>query len=220
MEDASLLSHAETISLGDAELTLHSHFLGSGHSRWLFDFLLRSTPWRQDEIRMYGRLLPVPRLQAWYGSAEAAYGYSGLHLSPLPYTPVLARLQQLLEQRTGQRYNSVLLNQYRNGRDSVAWHSDNEPQLGAEPVIASLSLGATRRFELRHRSCKDRGKRILDLEDDTLLVMGAGVQRHWQHGIPKQPACAGIRINLTFRLIHPVASCTHTHPEPSARNSS
>lgn len=150
--------------------------------------------------------MPVPRLQAWYGVQQAHYGYSGLHLPPLPLTAPLQRLIDMLREHTGHAFNAVLLNCYRNGQDSVSWHSDDERELGEDPVIASLSLGTTRRFELRHKRLPHSGKRVLDLEDDSLLLMGSGVQRNWQHRIPKQPGCEGVRINLTFRLIRPVAS--------------
>lgn len=147
----------------------------------------------------------MPRLQAWYGVPEARYGYSGLRLPPLPLTAPLRRLMDLLAEHTGQRFNAVLLNCYRDGKDSVSWHADDEPELGPDPVIASLSLGATRRFELRHKQGLPGGKRVLELPHDSLLLMGVGVQRNWQHRIPKEPGREGLRINLTFRLVHPVA---------------
>src|SRR5690606_3246063 len=189
----------ESLPLPDGDLVLYSGFLGPDGSRWLFERLQADTPWRQDSLRIAGKIVPVPRLQAWYGEARAHYGYSGLRLTPLPLTPPLQRLTALLQEHTGHHFNAVLLNCYRNGLDSVSWHSDDEPELGSDPVIASLSLGATRRFELRHKHKAQDGKRVLDLEDDSLLLMGPGVQRHWQHRIPKQPGSEGTRSNLTFR---------------------
>lgn len=150
---------------------------------------------------MHGRTLPVPRLQAWYGVPEARYGYSGILLAPLPFTPLLQEIRDELQQRTGHSFNAVLLNHYRDGSDNVSWHSDDEKELGADPIIASLSLGASRRFELRHRTRRDLGKMTLDLSHGSLVLMGKGLQLHWQHQIPKQPGIRVPRLNLTFRFI-------------------
>ena len=150
---------------------------------------------------MHGKTLPVPRLQAWYGTPQARYGYSGILLDPLPFTPLLLTVLDKLQQCTGQQFNAVLLNNYRDGNDSVSWHSDDEKELGDDPVIASLSLGATRRFELRHRHRKDLGTLKLDLSHGSLLLMGKGLQPNWLHQIPKQPGQQGARLNLTFRFI-------------------
>lgn len=191
----------EHLLLPDAELLLIEQFLDPIASADLFQGLLEQTPWRQDAIRMHGRLLPVPRLQAWYGEAAAKYGYSGLQLDPLPFTPLLLQLKAQVQEIVGHEFNSVLLNQYRNGNDSVSWHSDNETELGADPMIASVSLGCERRFELKHRTRKELKKLALPLTDGSLLFMGKGVQQYWSHQIPKQPGTVGVRINLTFRLI-------------------
>jgi alkylated DNA repair dioxygenase AlkB len=147
----------------------------------------------------------VPRLQAWYGDGHAHYGYSGLRLTPLPWTSLLQAIRTDIEQKLQRPFNSVLLNQYRDGSDSVAWHSDDEKELGPDPLIASLSFGATRRFELKHRTRRDLGKVSLDLDDASLVVMGEGVQKHWLHQVPKQQGVDGLRLNLTFRFIHAMA---------------
>lgn len=159
--------------------------------------LVDDTPWRTETVVVYGKRHLQPRLTAWYG--EAAYTYSGLTLQPLPLTPLLEQLRAAVEQATGRRYNSVLLNYYRDGADSMGMHSDDEPALGPTPVIASLSYGATRTFILRHK----RSKRIvkLDLTDGSLLLMAGTLQAHWQHGINKTAKLVGPRLNLTFRFV-------------------
>jgi alkylated DNA repair dioxygenase AlkB len=159
--------------------------------------LIDETPWRADTIVVYGKRYLQPRLTAWYGSAS--YTYSGLTLQALPMTPLLRALQAAVERVTGQRYNSVLLNYYRNGADSMGMHSDDEPELGPQPVIASLSFGGTRRFVLRH---KRLGKTLrLDLTDGSLLLMAGSLQAHWQHGINKSATMTAPRVNLTFRHV-------------------
>lgn len=153
------------------------------------------TAWRQEIARVMGRAVPLPRLTAWYG--EAGYVYSGIRHEPRPWTPTLLDLKAIAEVLAGQSFNSVLLNLYRDGRDSVSWHADDEPGLGPEPVIASLSLGASRRFLLRHRRTRARVEVVLD--HGSCLVMGGAIQRHWQHQVPKTARPVGPRINLTFR---------------------
>lgn len=159
--------------------------------------LIAETDWRADSITLWGKQHPQPRLTAWHG--EAAYTYSGLRLAPLPFTPLLLELKQAVEQACGYRFNSVLLNYYRNERDSMGMHSDDEAELGPQPVIASLSFGATRTFVLRHKATKQTLK--LGLNDGTLIVMAGNTQKHWQHGINKSTRAIGARVNLTFRFV-------------------
>jgi alkylated DNA repair dioxygenase AlkB len=159
--------------------------------------LIRETEWRHDTVVVYGKRYLQPRLTAWYG--EASYTYSGLTLRPLPLTPLLSSLRTTVEALTGHRYNSVLLNYYRDGSDSMGMHSDDEPELGRDPVIASLSLGATRTFTLRHKTSKRTLK--LDLRDGSLLLMAGALQKYWLHGINKTAKPTGPRLNLTFRYI-------------------
>lgn len=163
----------------------------------VFRRLRDETPWRQDSIVLFGKQHLQPRLTAWYG--DASYTYSGLRLDPLPWTPLLAELRATVETTCGCRFNSVLLNYYRNERDSMGMHSDDEPELGPEPAIASLSLGATRSFKLRHKRNKRTVK--LDLHDGSLLLMSGSLQSNWLHGINKAARSLGERINLTFRFI-------------------
>ena len=143
----------------------------------------------------------MPRLQAWFGEAHCRYAYSGLQLPPLPWTPALLELRARVEGLAGRPFNSVLLNYYRDGRDSVSWHSDDEKELGPDPVVASLSLGAPRRFQMKHRSRGDLPRPAWELGHGSLLLMGRGSQTGWRHQLPKQPGVKEARVNLTFRSI-------------------
>lgn len=148
---------------------------------------------------MFGRPVAVPRLVSWHGDPGATYLYSGTPHDPLPWTPALAALRGRASAAAGIAFNSVLANLYRDGRDSMGWHADDEPELGPDPVIASLSLGAARRFRVRARNGGETGE--FSLSDGSLLVMEPGVQAAWQHCIPRQAKVTGARINLTFRRI-------------------
>jgi alkylated DNA repair dioxygenase AlkB len=166
----------------------------------LFDALHREIPWEQHRLRIFGRDVDSPRLSCWIGDEGTVYKYSGTRFEPRAWTPTLASLRDELAARFGLRFNSVLANLYRDGRDSMGWHSDDEPELGKTPVIASLSFGAVRRFRFRSRE----GKRVvlaIDLAPGSLLVMRGATQRLYHHDLPKT-ARAGARINLTFRTIH------------------
>ncbi|ASC73576.1 hypothetical protein XM38_045450 [Halomicronema hongdechloris C2206] len=186
--------------LPDGELFYYPQWVSDPPS--LFEHLQQTIPWRQDWISLYGKRHPLPRLTAWYGDPGAAYTYSGIAMAPQPWTPTLARLKAALESVAGVPFNSVLLNYYRHGRDSMGWHSDDEPELGPNPVIASLSLGGSRRFVLRHKSKPQLAKLDLTLASGSLLIMAAATQHHWQHRVPKTTKPVAPRINLTFRCIH------------------
>ena len=159
--------------------------------------LIADTAWRQDSITVWGKRHLQPRLSAWHG--EAAYRYSGILLEPLPFTALQLQLKQAVELATGRRFNSVLLNYYRDQHDSMGMHADDEPELGPQPAIASLSIGASRTFILQHKRLPERRK--LALGDGSLLLMAGATQRHWKHGINKQRQPCGPRINLTFRHV-------------------
>lgn len=160
--------------------------------------LLAEIDWRQDVARIMGRHVALPRLTAWYG--EAGYRYSGIDNPPRPWLPVLLELKAAAEWLAAARFNSVLLNLYRDGRDGMGWHSDDERPLGRDPVIASLSFGATRRFRLKHKSRPDLVLGI-DLAPGSCLIMAGPLQHHWRHALPKTARPVGPRVNLTFRLI-------------------
>ena len=189
------------IPLEDGELTFYDQFLNVEEAHNCFALLRKNLAWRQDSIKMYGKELLIPRLQAWYGDQSARYKYSGILLEPLAWTPTLLELKKRVEKACNTKFNSVLVNLYRDGKDSMGWHSDDEPELGKNPVIASLSLGATRRFSFRHRQQKDLAKIRMDLLDGSLLIMRGKTQHYWQHSLPKTAKKVGERINLTFRSI-------------------
>ncbi|MGB4073131.1 alpha-ketoglutarate-dependent dioxygenase AlkB family protein [Pseudomonas sp.] len=190
------------LQLPNADLQLHAQWLDVATAdRWLAE-LSAQTPWQQPQVQIYGRQLPVPRLVAWYGDAEASYRYSGLTHQPLPWTPLLAEIRAQVEQAVGRPLNGVLLNYYRDGQDSMGWHSDDEAELGANPLIASLNLGGTRRFDLRRKG-QSRIEHSLELNHGSLLVMRGSTQHYWQHQVAKTRSPCAPRLNLTFRLIKP-----------------
>lgn len=166
----------------------------------LFDSLRSGIHWRQEEIVIFGQRRLVPRLVAWHGDPGASYRYSGTDHDPEPWTPALERVRARVSELSGTSFNAVLLNLYRDGRDGMGWHADDEPELGRNPVIASVSLGTPRRFCLRHRRRKDL-KLDLELPHGSLLVMAGPMQHHWVHALPKTRRPVGERINLTFRQV-------------------
>ena len=166
----------------------------------LFAELRGGIHWHAEEIQIFGRRVPVPRLVAWHGDPGADYEYSGTPHVPEPWTPALARIRGRVAELTGETFNAVLLNLYRDGRDGMGWHADDEPELGRNPLIASVSLGATRRFCLRHRRRRQL-KHDLQLPHGSLLLMAGPTQHHWVHALPKTRAAVGERINLTLRRV-------------------
>lgn len=163
--------------------------------------LIEETPWRAEEITVWGKRHLQPRLTAWYGDPGSRYRYSGIDLEPLPWTETLLGIRRAAETAARTSFNSVLLNYYRDHRDSMGFHSDDEPELGRDPVIASVSLGETRVLTLKHRRRKDMDPVRLPLESGSLLLMQGATQRNWKHGIAKQSRPCGPRVNLTFRQI-------------------
>jgi len=163
--------------------------------------LTDSIAWRQESIKLFNKEIPQPRLTAWYGDEGAIYTYSNITNHPLPWTPALLAIRQRCEEVAQASFNSVLLNYYRNGQDSMGWHQDNEPELGDHPVIASVNFGATRRFQLRHKKRKDLATITIELGSGSLLLMQGTTQTYWKHQVPKTTQSVGARINLTFRLI-------------------
>lgn len=194
------LFEAPALKLPDGELTYLPAWLDSATAdRWLAQ-LVRETPWQQPEVVLFGKRHPVPRLLAWYGDAEALYRYSGMLHQPLPWTALLAEIRQRLVDSLGQPLNGALLNYYRDGQDSMGWHSDDERELGQDPLVVSLSLGGERRFDLRRKG-HNRIAHSLTLAHGSLLVMGGETQHHWQHQVAKTRKPCAPRLNLTFRLI-------------------
>ncbi|WP_186176245.1 alpha-ketoglutarate-dependent dioxygenase AlkB family protein [Vibrio jasicida] len=173
------------------------NFLSNLEADRYFSNLRSTLPWQQERITMFGRSVLQPRLQAWHG--DVAYTYSGLTMSPLPWTPDLNELKARCEAIANVQFNSVLANLYRHGQDSMGWHQDNEPELGRNPVIASVNLGEARRFLLRNLHCKTQLE--YELSHGALLIMAGELQHHWKHAVPKTAKPKGERINLTFRHI-------------------
>lgn len=176
-------------------------FLDLNEASSLFETLNKTIQWHQPRLFIYGRWVDSPRLAAWYGDPGKTYRYSGLVNEPLPWTAELSAVRKNLERYCGTVFNSVLLNLYRDGEDSMGWHSDDEPELGVDPVIASLSLGGSRRFLFKHRRHKPTSTHAFTLEHGSLLVMREGVQRDWRHSVPKTRRPVSARINLTFRQV-------------------
>jgi alkylated DNA repair dioxygenase AlkB len=191
----------ESIPVPDADLRVLPGFYRKPQTDAFMQRLLDETPWQQETITLWGKQHLQPRLSAWYGDPGSGYSYSGVVLAPHLWTETLACIKADVEAATGNRFNSVLLNLYRNENDSVGWHSDAEPELGSCPVIASLSLGEMRTFRLRHRLRKDLKPVLLDLTDGSLLLMAGKTQHCWQHAVMKERLPHGPRINLTFRMI-------------------
>ena len=165
---------------------------------WVFETLMRELPWEQPNLKMFGKEIPVPRLLAFMGSAP--YEYSGVTHAPAGWHPIVKVILDAIEAKTGRAFNSCLANLYRSGQDGVGWHSDDEASLGPEPVIASVSLGATREFVVRPKNAGPRWS--ADLHDGDLLVMSGDSQNAYRHCVPKTERLVGPRINLTFRLVH------------------
>jgi alkylated DNA repair dioxygenase AlkB len=190
----------QDLPISDGELSYWPQFYAAAEATSYQIHLQEDIDWQEEEIVLFGKRVMQPRLTAWYGDPGVSYTYSGLTLQPKPWTPALSEIKQAIEAATGHRYNSVLLNFYRHGRDSMGWHSDDEPALGTNPAIASLSLGEARRFHLRHRD--DRQQKVhLDLAHGSLLLMAGALQHHWQHQLPKSQRPLAPRINLTFRRV-------------------
>jgi len=169
-------------------------------SNALFNRLLSDTRWEQPSLMLYGKEHPIPRLQSWLGDDEYRYRYSGKDFVSERWPQSLAELARRISDAADCQFNSVLINLYRDGHDSMGWHADDEPELGKEPVIASLSLGATRDFALRPTGSTRQAARI-PLTHGSLMIMKAGMQTHWQHSIPRRARVQDARINLTFRRL-------------------
>lgn len=191
----------ESIPMIDGDLKIMRAFYRPPLTGQYQNALLSEVTWTQEKIVIGGAERLQPRLSAWYGDEGKDYTYSGITLEPHPWTPTLLRMKQDIEAATGHRFNSVLLNLYRDERDSVGWHSDNERELGDDPVIASLSLGETRTFKFRHRTRKDLKTLSLPLSDGSLLLMAGTTQKCWHHAIHKEREAKVQRINLTFRNV-------------------
>lgn len=188
------------LSLTGATLRYHACWLAPAQADALLAALHRDIAWETHRIRLYGRYHDSPRLSCWIGDADAVYTYSGTRFAPQPWPPLLAELRTRVEEAANARFNSVLANLYRNGHDCMGWHSDDEVELGPQPVIASLSLGAERRFAFKRKQTGARSQ-TLPLAHGSLLIMAGETQRHYRHALPRSARVSEPRINLTFRWV-------------------
>jgi alkylated DNA repair dioxygenase AlkB len=184
----------------DGEARLFSHVFTRKESDHYLIELQKNIAWKQEPIKMFGKEVMQPRLTAWYGDPDKAYSYSGITMKPLQWTDTLLKIKEKAEYISGHKFNSVLLNFYRNEQDSMGWHRDNEKELGTDPVIASVSFGAERKFQFRHYKNQ---KTVISFElgHGSLLLMSGVTQNNWQHRLPKSGLVQKPRINLTFRNI-------------------
>ena len=190
------------IPLPDSEINLHQNHFDAEIAGNLLRELTEEIPWVQNKIRFYGKESLVPRLESWHGDEGMSYTYSGIKMDAKPWTKNLLMIKESIEPIAKTTFNSVLINYYRDGKDRVAWHSDDEKELGKNPVIASVSLGAERKFKLRHKKYKENQlQHEIFLQNGSLLLMSGSTQHHWLHEIPRTAKPIGPRINLTFRVI-------------------
>ena len=188
------------LDLPDAEIIYYPQFFDKEQADKIYTELLQEIAWQQDNITVFGKTHPQPRLTALYGNEGKPYSYSNITMQPNPWNTLLQKIKYHIETTTECQFTTVLLNQYRDGKDSNGWHADNEKELGTNPIIASLSFGAERVFQLKHNTIADAKKSIV-LEHGSLLLMKGSTQHFWKHQIPKTAKPIGNRINLTFRSI-------------------
>jgi len=188
-------STKKTFDLPDLGLMLVEGFIPKAEADRYYEHLLHATPWREYQMPMYDKIVTAPRMVAWYGTQEETGE------NTLQWTPELSGLRAQVEKETGLKFNAVLLNLYRNGNDSVAWHSDKEHRIGSNPNIASVTFGQTRPFKFRHKRDKDIGQVEIPLHHGTLLLMSGTTNTFWEHHIPKSAKQMLPRINLTFRQV-------------------
>jgi alkylated DNA repair dioxygenase AlkB len=193
-------SSAEGLTvIENGEYIFYPKFFSKTESDSLLKGLKNNIVWKQESMNMYGKKIDFPRLTAWYGNNDKAYSFSGITLQPLPWTNEILKIRNSIEPIAKTIFNSVLLNLYRDGNDSISWHTDAEKELGINPIIASVNFGATRKFQLRHMKTKEKIE--LELTHGSLLIMQGEIQHFWQHQVPKTSKAVGERINLTFRVI-------------------
>lgn len=198
--DSLFQSEPIVLHLQDAEIIYFAHFFDKKEADAIFRQLAKEIPWQQDDIQVFGKIHPQPRLTALFGNEGKPYSYSNIKMQPYPWTLLLQKIKSYVESVSDTNFTTVLLNQYRDGKDSNGWHADNEKELGSNPVIASVSFGAERIFQLKHNSISGLKQNII-LEHGSLLLMKGTTQHFWKHQIPKTSKPIGPRINLTFRVI-------------------
>ena len=188
------------LALPDAEIIYYPAFYDKPTADLMYNELEKNILWQQDDIRVFGKIHPQPRLTSLYGNEGLSYSYSNIKMQPHPWNLLLQKIKSEAEKVAETTFSTVLLNKYRDGKDSNAWHADNEKELGLNPIIASVSFGAERVFQLKHNSNKEQKQSIV-LQHGSLLLMKGTTQHFWKHQIPKTAKTIGSRINLTFRLI-------------------
>lgn len=199
----------QVVEVSGGTIRLIPRYLSIAEANGLFEKLSDLPGWRQDQIRIYGKTHPLPRLHRWFADSDEPYRWSGIAMAPEPFPEFIDELRRRIDFEGGVHFNTALGNFYRDGRDGVSWHADDEPELGPKPVIASLSLGAARRFLLRKKT--DHAQSLeFTLTHGSLLWMSGDAQQVWQHSIPKAGATVGPRINLTFRAILAATECAQT----------
>jgi alkylated DNA repair dioxygenase AlkB len=202
----------QTFELVGADVRVAQFCDAAAARRW-FDRLHAEIPWERHRLLLFGRQIEAPRLSCWIGDDDAVYTYSGTRFVPHAWTAACTELRERLRELCGEPFNSALANLYRDGSDSMGWHSDKEPELGARPCIASLSFGASRRFRLRHR--RDPLQRIeLELASGSLLLMSGATQRNYRHDLPKAASVTAPRLNLTFRRVLAIVPDREDHKAP------
>ena len=203
MHQLDLLGTTEHIRRDGLEIDLVQDFLAPGEASRVLQQLIETTPWEQPRVRVYGKWHLTPRLVSFHAEPDLAYAYSEWLHAARPWTPMLLDLRQRLAAAANSPFNAVLLNYYRDGRDSIGWHADDETELGADPVIASLSVGAARELFFKPRG--GQGERLsLRLASGSLMIMRGKTQQNWLHHLPRRARCSRPRVNLTFRLIRPL----------------
>jgi len=193
------IEEGKLTKIENGEYIYFPSFFNKSESDGFFADLKNNIVWKQESMNMYGKKVNFPRLTAWYGNNDKPYSFSGITLNPLQWTNTLLKIKSQIETKADVNFNSVLLNLYRDGNDSISWHTDAEPELGSNPVIASVNFGATRTFQLRHIQTKEKIE--IELVNGSLLIMQGELQHFWQHQVPKTSKKVNERINLTFRVI-------------------
>ena len=189
----------EPVILKNGEYLYFPSFLSHEKADYFLDSFKNHIDWKQESMNMYGKQVLFPRLTSWYGDNDKPYSFSGIKLNPNPWNDQLLEIKSLIEPVCEVEFNSVLLNLYRDGNDSISWHTDAEKELGINPVIASVNFGAERKFQIRHNNTNETHDIIL--KHGSLLIMRGELQHFWKHQVPKQKKITKERINLTFRVI-------------------
>jgi alkylated DNA repair dioxygenase AlkB len=189
----------ELIKINNGEYMYIPNFYKKEIADKYLDRLISDIKWKQESMKMYGKEIPFPRLTSWYGDNDKPYSFSGIKLQPNPWSPGLLKIKSDIEPKAEVAFNSVLLNRYRDGNDSISWHTDAEKELGINPVIASVNFGAERKFQLKHKETNERIDILL--KHGSLLIMQGELQHFWKHQIPKSKKVNEERVNLTFRVI-------------------